>query len=179
VVFKDCILTFHNLPVPHPSNVIRRINQVKTYGLRVTADWINYAIIDDITDGFMPVLKFIEFEVDAIDDLVLILKESEQSDMLRRIGHARKKVLLLLRLMSTKADVLKMILKRLGERMDGNDETCLYLGDIQGTYNCLMYRPCDYNDTKHCTLRKDIGQGTFQLLGADIDRDYAIIEQNE
>ena len=41
-------------------------------------DWINYALIDDITDGFMPVLRFIELEVDSIDDLVLILKESEQ-----------------------------------------------------------------------------------------------------
>ena len=78
----------------------------------------------------MPLLRFIELEVDSIDDLVLILKESEQSDMLRRIGHARKKVMGLLRLLTTKADVLKMVIKRSGER--GGIETTLYLGDIQG-----------------------------------------------
>lgn len=73
----------------------------------------------------------IEFEVDSIDDLVLILKESEQSDMLRRIGHARKKVLLLLRLLSSKPDLLKSIIKRCGDRMHRADETVLYLADIQ------------------------------------------------
>ena len=77
-------------------------------------------------------LGLVEFEVDSIDDLVLILKESEQSVMLRRIGHARKKVLLLLRLLSSKPDLIKVIIKRCGDRMIGADETHLYLGDIQG-----------------------------------------------
>lgn len=82
----------------------------------------------------MPLLRFIELEVDSIDDLVLILKESEQSDMLRRIGHARKKVMQLLRLLSSKAEVLRVVIKRCGERGVGREdsETSLYLGDIQG-----------------------------------------------
>ena len=105
--------------MPHLKNVAKRIEQVRAFGLQVTSDWINYAVIDDITDGFMPVLSLIEFEVDAIDDLVLILKESEQSDMLRRIGHGRKKVLLLMRLLNTKPDVLKTIIKRCGDGVTG------------------------------------------------------------
>lgn len=50
----------------------------------MTSDWISYALIDDITDAFGPLIQNIEYEVDSIDELVLILKEAEQSDMLRR-----------------------------------------------------------------------------------------------
>ena len=78
----------------------------------------------------MPLLRFIESEVDAIDELVLIVKESD-NDMLRRIGHARKRVMSLLRLLITKADVLKAVIKRCAERLAPDSETTLYLGDIQ------------------------------------------------
>ncbi|KAI9011328.1 hypothetical protein BC832DRAFT_529368, partial [Gaertneriomyces semiglobifer] len=131
VVFRECILSFHSKPLPHPKNVLQRIEQLRAYGLNVTPDWVNYALIDDITDSFMPVLRFIELEVDSIDDLVLILKESEQTDMLRRIGSARKKVLQLLRLLTSKSEVLRTVIKRSGERLSADNETSLYLGDIQ------------------------------------------------
>lgn len=74
---------FHFRGTPHPQNVRRRIKQLKDY-INVTSDWISYALIDDITDAFGPLIQSIEYEVDSIDELVLILKEAEQSDMLRR-----------------------------------------------------------------------------------------------
>jgi magnesium transporter len=52
--------------------------------ISVTSDWISYALIDDITDAFGPLIQSIEYEVDSIDELVLIIKDAEQSDMLRR-----------------------------------------------------------------------------------------------
>ena len=76
-------LQFHFRPTPHPQNVRRRIKQLKDY-ISVTSDWISYALIDDITDAFGPLIQSIEYEVDSIDELVLILREAEQSDMLRR-----------------------------------------------------------------------------------------------
>ncbi|OZJ02037.1 hypothetical protein BZG36_05079 [Bifiguratus adelaidae] len=115
VVFRHGILTFHFKPTQHPHNVRRRIRQLKEY-ITVTPDWINYAIIDNITDSFAPILEFIETEVDSIDDLVLLLKESEQSDMLRRIGSCRKKVMQMLRLLTSKPDVIKALIKRFDER---------------------------------------------------------------
>ena len=92
----------------------RRIKQLKDY-ISVTSDWISYALIDDITDAFGPLIQSIEYEVDSIDELVLILKDAEQSDMLRRIGRCRKKVMGLLRLMGNKADVVKGLAKRCNE----------------------------------------------------------------
>ena len=77
------VFQFHFRPTPHPQNVRRRIKQLKDY-INVTSDWISYALIDDITDAFGPLIQSIEYEVDSIDELVLILKDAEQSDMLRR-----------------------------------------------------------------------------------------------
>ncbi|KAI1796063.1 cora-domain-containing protein [Ganoderma leucocontextum] len=132
IVFRDGILSFHFRPTPHPQNVRRRIKQLKDY-ISVTSDWISYALIDDITDAFGPLIQSIEYEVDSIDELVLILREAEQSDMLRRIGTCRKKVMGLLRLMGNKADVVKGLAKRCNEnwRVAPTSDIGLYLSDIQ------------------------------------------------
>lgn len=99
----------------------------------MTSDWISYALIDDITDAFGPLIQSIEYEVDSIDELVLILKEVEQSDMLRRIGTCRKKVMGLLRLMGNKADVVKGLAKRCNENWSvaPKSDIGLYLSDVQ------------------------------------------------
>lgn len=54
--------------------------------------------------------------------------------MLRRIGHARKRVTVLLRLLITKADVIRAVIKRCAQRLAPDSETTLYLGDIQGMF---------------------------------------------
>ncbi|KAI0043732.1 cora-domain-containing protein [Auriscalpium vulgare] len=132
IVFREGTLSFHFRATPHPQNVRRRIKQLKDY-ISVTSDWISYALIDDITDAFGPLIQSIEYEVDSIDELVLILKEAEQSDMLRRIGTCRKKVMGLLRLMGNKADVVKGLAKRCNEnwKVAPTSDIGLYLSDIQ------------------------------------------------
>jgi magnesium transporter len=132
IVFREGTLSFHFRATPHPQNVRRRIKQLKDY-INVTSDWISYALIDDITDAFGPLIQSIEYEVDSIDELVLILKETEQSDMLRRIGTCRKKVMGLLRLMGNKADVVKGLAKRCNENWSvaPKSDIGLYLSDIQ------------------------------------------------
>lgn len=110
--------------------------------LNEITDWICYGLLDDIIDTFAPLIRAIEFEVDSIDDLVLILKESEQSDMLRRIGYCRKKIMSLLRLLVAKSDVIKTLIKRGEEKYDEDSvknhrpsvstNVIIYLGDIQG-----------------------------------------------
>ncbi|KAL1405813.1 CorA metal ion transporter [Vanrija albida] len=132
IVFREGTLSFHFRATPHPQNVRRRIKHLKDY-ISVTSDWISYALIDDITDAFGPLIQSIEYEVDSIDELVLILKEAEQTDMLRRIGTCRKKVMGLLRLMGSKADVVKGLAKRCNENwlVAPKSDIGLYLSDIQ------------------------------------------------
>lgn len=111
VVFREGVLTFHFAPVQNPANVRRRVRQLREY-VDVNADWLCYAMIDDITDGFAPVITGIEYEADAVEDSVLTAQEMNFSSMLRKIGEARRKVMTLMRLLSNKADVIKMFAKR-------------------------------------------------------------------
>ncbi|KAL2368758.1 hypothetical protein RJ035_001111 [Blastomyces gilchristii] len=149
VVFREGIISFHFSMIPHPANVRRRIRQLKDY-LILSSDWISYAIIDDITDVFGPLIHSVETEVDDIDDTILQLHSDEKwaaadsgefgeeplpsgSDMLRRVGECRKKVMSLYRLLGNKADVIKGFAKRCNEQWEvaPKSEIGLYLGDIQ------------------------------------------------
>ncbi|KAG4302084.1 hypothetical protein PCANB_001632 [Pneumocystis canis] len=132
VVFREGLLTFHFSPIVHPANVRRRIRQLRDY-VDISSDWICYALIDDITDGFGPCIHSIEQETDAIEDAVLITRDHESREMLRAIGNCRRKVLSLFRLLYGKADVIKMFAKRCTENYNiaPKSEIGLYLGDIQ------------------------------------------------
>ncbi|KAF2753591.1 cora-domain-containing protein [Pseudovirgaria hyperparasitica] len=159
VVFREGVISFHFSMTPHPANVRRRIRQLSDY-LILSSDWISYAIIDDITDVYAPLIQRIEEEVDEIDDEILRLhmtdsepekkagknkndekmsesgesiKENVHGDMLLRVGECRKKVMGLYRLLGNKADVIKGFAKRCNEQWDvaPRSEIGLYLGDIQ------------------------------------------------
>lgn len=72
VVFREGVISFHFEQTPHPANVRRRIRQLRDY-MVLSADWISYAIIDDITDAFVPLIQIIEEDVDDIDDEIIKL----------------------------------------------------------------------------------------------------------
>jgi magnesium transporter len=146
VVFREGVISFHFSQTPHPANVRRRIRQLMDY-LILSSDWISYALIDDITDVFGPLIQAIEDEVDEIDEMIMQMHSSSKEDspsdsvppsfapgeMLRRVGECRKKVMGLYRLLSNKADVVKGFAKRCNEQWEvaPKSEIGLYLGDIQ------------------------------------------------
>lgn len=153
VVFREGVLSFHFSQTPHPANVRRRIRQLVDY-LILSSDWISYALIDDITDVFGPLIQAIEDEVDEIDEVIMRMHSSTERDtsankdslgsnivsdppapgeMLRRVGECRKKVMGMYRLLSNKADVVKGFAKRCNEHWEvaPKSEIGLYLGDIQ------------------------------------------------
>ncbi len=138
VVFKQGMLTFHFSPISNPASVRRRVRQLRDY-VDVSADWLCYAMIDDITDGFAPVIHSIEYETDAIEDSVFLFREKDFREMLFRIGESRRKVMTLMRLLQGKADVIKMFAKRchedssplVGHSAQPRADIALYLGDIQ------------------------------------------------
>lgn len=78
VVFREGVISFHFSMTPHPANVRRRIRQLNDY-MSPTADWVSYAIIDDITDVYAPLVHQIEDEVDDIDDAILALHSPEEN----------------------------------------------------------------------------------------------------
>ncbi|KAI8055717.1 hypothetical protein BDF22DRAFT_671704 [Syncephalis plumigaleata] len=77
----------------------------------IVPTWVNYALLDDVTDGFAPLMNQLQMEVDSVDELVLVLRQSEQTDMLRRLGEARRRVVAAGRLLNTKPDVVRSLIK--------------------------------------------------------------------
>ena len=125
---QNYLITIHNNPMRHFKNVIRRVNPLKNV-LKVTSDWFMYAIFDDIVDEFIPNIKSMEFEVDSIDDTILYLKQTNQTEMLRRIGLARNHVNQLIRLLKPKIEIINIITKRHSHQIQ--EHTLLYLRDTQ------------------------------------------------
>lgn len=82
----------------------------------VAPDWLNYAILDVITDQFAPLIHQIEAEVEAIDDPAMLLQvNDDETELVLRIGSCRKRVMQMLRLLGTKADVVRALIKRLDD----------------------------------------------------------------
>ncbi|TID25537.1 hypothetical protein CANINC_002927 [Pichia inconspicua] len=79
VVFKDGVITFHFKQTPHTGNVRRRARLLKDY-LTISSDWVCYALIDDITDAFGPLIEAIEYEVNAIEDEIITMQSGKASD---------------------------------------------------------------------------------------------------
>lgn len=161
VIFKECVISFQFTPTNHPAQVLNRITQVQQYGNEISTDWINYALIDDIIDAFIPVLKSCEYQVDHIDDLVLVY-QSEQFDMLKRIGTSRKQLNLLMRNMTTKESLIKMVANRCSDQA----ETRLYLEDIRDHVITMAMNLAHYEQTLTTSRSNYLAQISIELTQA-------------
>lgn len=171
IIFADHILTVHNAPIYNIRSVLRRIYPMRNM-FELSPDWISYALIDDIVDEFMPNLRKIEFEVDSIDDLVLVLSQSDQAEMLRRIGRARKRVTHLMRLLKHKTDVLKALAKRCPERM--KPHTLLYIRDIQDHLFTMVQNLDHYSETLNRSHNNYLAQISIELNASSNRMDHVV-----
>jgi magnesium transporter len=85
---------------------------------------------------FVPSVRAVETEIDTIDDLVAHpvaassgTSRPSQTELLGRIATARKRVTQLIRLMSAKSELLRVIAKRCVMRF--TEDAHLYLRDLQ------------------------------------------------
>ena len=139
VVFRTGIFTVTYTVSPHASNVRKRIGKLRDY-MALTADWICYALIDDIVDTFGPPIHRIETESEAIEDQVFVARTDDFTPLLHQIGDCRKKVMSLMRLLGGKADVIKGFAKRCNESytVAPRGEVGLYLSDVQDHVVTMM-----------------------------------------
>ncbi|KAI9491818.1 hypothetical protein BDB00DRAFT_473678 [Zychaea mexicana] len=160
LIFKQGLLTFHFKASNIPERVRDRTDQLKS-NMTITPDWMNYALIDAVTDEFAPTILQVEMEAVSIDELSLVLRRSEQADMLRRISRCRRRSTQLSRLLASKLDVLKSLMKRYEDWATGDDDlsddpltaegrkafsdVCLYLGDIQDHVVTMVQNISHYN----------------------------------
>lgn len=139
VVFREGLLTFSFCQNPHAANVRKRIGRLRDY-VNLSADWICYALIDEIVDSFAPVLRELELETDTIEDSVFTARFDDSRAMLQRLGECRKKVMSLLRLLGGKADVIRGFAKKCNEAhaVAPRADVGLYLSDVQDHVVTMM-----------------------------------------
>ncbi|ORX55006.1 Mg2+ transporter protein, partial [Hesseltinella vesiculosa] len=124
IVFKHHLLTIHFDQVPHVDYVLQRVHQLQDF-ITLVPEWINYALMDEITDSFAPLIQQIEQQVENLEEYVLhtTTGTDDQHIIISSIGHCRKRVMQLLRLLSSKSDVIRALIKRFEERSMFDDET--------------------------------------------------------
>lgn len=139
VVFREGLLTFSFCQNPHAAHVRKRISRLRDY-VNLSADWICYALIDEIVDEFAPVLRDLERETDTIEDSVFTARIEDSRAILQQIGECRKKVMALLRLLGGKADVIKGFAKKCNEAYSvaPRGDVGLYLSDVQDHIVTMM-----------------------------------------
>lgn len=171
IVFRTHIITLHMQAILNIRNVLRRVYPLKNL-FELSSDWIAYALLDDIVDEFMPNLRKIELEVDSIDDLVLVLSQSDQTEMLRRIGRARKRVTHLMRLLHPKTDVIKALAKRCPDRL--KPHTLLYMRDIQDHVLTMVQNLDHYSETLNRSHNNYLAQISIELNAASNRMDSVV-----
>lgn len=107
----------------------KRLARLKD-SIYITPDWINYALIDEVTDDFGPALKPIRSDCEHLNEAAITNKDSTK--MLQEISNTRKSVMILRRLLETKVEVVKALIKRhdQGPAMP-RTETSLHSSDVE------------------------------------------------
>ncbi|ORX73296.1 hypothetical protein DL89DRAFT_220630 [Linderina pennispora] len=129
IVLTRGIITLHRRRLPHVRNTIARL-LLDEDTVKLTPDYIAYLLLDDITDTLVPTTRMLELEVDAVDELVLILAEADHDDILKRIGIERRHALWLVRLLHGKAEVLGAIERRVQAKRHHAPDVAKYLADV-------------------------------------------------
>ncbi|KAK3047122.1 hypothetical protein LTR09_011454 [Extremus antarcticus] len=139
VVFREGLLTFSFCQNPHAAHVRKRIGRLRDY-VNLSADWICYALIDEIVDAFAPELRDLEQETDTIEDSVFTVRFEDSRAILKQIGGCRKKVMAMIRLLGGKADVIRGFAKKCNESyaVAPRGDVGLYLSDVQDHVVTMM-----------------------------------------
>ncbi|KAL4804150.1 hypothetical protein BDV18DRAFT_35983 [Aspergillus unguis] len=130
VVFRNGVLSFSMGSNPHVGHVRSRIKEHQSH-LYLTSDWICYALIDDIVDGFAPFIGQVESWVDIMEESVSITRPDDIGLALQRIYQCRKEVLHIRQLLNDKTDVIRCFARHCDAFGASSSQVRLYLSDIQ------------------------------------------------
>ncbi|GFF41137.1 putative metal ion transporter C27B12.12c [Aspergillus udagawae] len=129
IVFREGVLSFTFGTSPHTSHVRSRIKDHQSH-LFLTSDWISYALIDDIVDGFAPLINRVEASVETMEDGVSITRPDDIGLALKQIYTSRRQVLQIRQLLNDKTDVIRCFARHC-DALGSTSEVVSYLIDIQ------------------------------------------------
>ncbi|KAH3744227.1 Mg2+ transporter protein [Pelomyxa schiedti] len=117
----------------------------RTSGIR-SAAWVLYTMLDHIIDLHIVFVNQIVVEGEALDQLVMVLGESEQDDMLLRLAVARRRLANMVGRLLPKRAILHFLIKQRGGGRggggsgSGSDEGGGDGGELVGAYVKLYVR---------------------------------------
>lgn len=162
LLFKGHVVSIHHEDLPHVRRVLRRMYALRK-GTKLTADWLTYWLLDDTVDEFAPAMNSLQEEVDRIDEVVLFLSggQHNQTDMLRRIGTARKRVTHLMRLLKPKTEIMRILTKRCPDHM--RPHTLIYLRDVNDHVLTNLQNLEQYSETLNRSHNNYLAQISIEL----------------
>ncbi|KAJ5770976.1 Mg2+ transporter protein [Penicillium nucicola] len=111
-------------------NVLGRIQEQRTH-FPLTSDWICYALIDDIVDGFAPFIHRIQAVLEVMEDSVSVTRPDDIGLALQSIFKARKEVIRIRQLLHEKTDAIQCFARHCGTFGAAPTEVGIHLSDIQ------------------------------------------------
>ncbi|PYH42854.1 magnesium transporter CorA family protein [Aspergillus saccharolyticus JOP 1030-1] len=137
VVFREGVLSFNFGPSSHADQVRNRIREHRSH-LSLTSDWICYAIIDAIVDGFAPFIARVETGVDLMEDHIAVTRPDEIGLALQQIYTWRKEVIQIRQLLHDKTDVIRCFARHCDALAAASTQVALYLSDISDHVVTMM-----------------------------------------
>jgi Mg2+ and Co2+ transporter CorA len=138
LVFQTMTLSFRTLATsPSLLPVLYRLVHSESKGKIPSAHWVTYALLDEIVSRFDRFTRQIVDEVTVLDDLVLQYARSEQTDLLRRIGIARRRMATLQSTLLLKRGVLETLCKSPSLAQDAMES---YLRDVLDECSAMLER---------------------------------------
>eukprot|EP00741_Cyanophora_paradoxa_P020284 tig00021244_g19578.t1 len=192
VLFRDLLLTFHYAPVPAsppsapprprpappraegPAQVVERLRRSRrpvARGGLPPVHWVAYALLDAVVDQLAALVEDVAAEVAALDDLVVTLGEGDESELLKRIGVARRRAARLRRLLLRKREALRSLAEHapeIAERVPAG--TLVYLRDVADHVTSALQKLAAARETLaamqanyHAKLSVDIARASARM----------------
>ncbi|KAJ5112393.1 hypothetical protein N7532_000438 [Penicillium argentinense] len=160
VVFHDSILSFTFDNAPHPAHVWNRIREHQSH-LYLTSDWICYALIDDIVDGFAPLIDRVTTSVEVTEDTLSITQPDDIGLALQSIHKFRKEVTHIRQLLNDKTDVIRCFARHCDGLGASPSDVASYLIDIQDHVLTMMSNLANAEQMLSRSQSKFLGRISF------------------
>jgi len=151
ILFENVIISLHSQPIVSLPKIIFRVHQrIKVCAL--TPDWVMYVILDEITALFIPeVAKLVE-EVEALDDIVLMVGEGDHSELLKRITQTRRRLSTIRRKITSKRDIYAALANR-------SDALSIFISQTVRTYLRDVY-----DDVVHMIEKTEASRDNLNII---------------
>eukprot|EP00727_Mastigamoeba_balamuthi_P006393 m51a1_g2374 hypothetical protein (344) ;mRNA; f:670072-671216 len=130
-IFADVVFSFHHSPVHCVPFVISQILSQVGGPRPPSPSWVMYALVDHILDMHFVLVNQVVLEVHTLEQIVLILGESEQDDVLLRLAHARRRMAGMVGMLLPKRAILHALTKKGDGTALVGPNVRLYLRDVQ------------------------------------------------